>query len=192
MARSCAVVLVLFIASGVLAAESEGTLVFEVRDYESDVKLKKNVQKQLEHGALQWGFQGNELVISFVSQKYVKPELPQTTRWGETDELQLEPGEYRVTCIGYEQCEISRNLEKVLPESAYFNEAILTFNIEPGAVTTLEVLPRFRKTGKLIKVFLPALHVSVLEDGAVVRESLISERTSQSVPWDDYAGPLKY
>lgn len=61
--RVMGVVLTLFIATTVLAADPTGTLVFEVRDYESDVKLKKNVQKQLEHGALQWGFQGNELVI---------------------------------------------------------------------------------------------------------------------------------
>jgi hypothetical protein len=47
MKRSSVAVLVLFIATGVLANEPAGKLVFDVQNYESDVKLKKNVRKQL-------------------------------------------------------------------------------------------------------------------------------------------------
>lgn len=186
------VLCILCIATRVLAAEPAGTLVFQLRDYESDVKLKKKVQKQLEHAGLQWGFEGHELVIPFVSPKFVKPELSETTRWGETDEVQLAPGEYRITCIGYEQRKLFGGIEKVLSESAYFNESVLTFTIRPGEVTKLEILPRFHKTGTMIKVFVPALHVKVIENGAVVRESVVSERTASSIPWDEYSGPLKF
>ena len=47
--------LAFLLATNVFASEPEGTLLFEVQNYESDVKLKKKVEKQIEHGGLEWG-----------------------------------------------------------------------------------------------------------------------------------------
>ena len=80
----------------------------------------------------------------------------------------------------------------MLSESAYFNETVLTFTIRSGEVTTLEILPRYRKTGTMVKMFLPALHAKVFEMDALVEEAVVTERTSQSIPWDEYSGPLKF
>ena len=173
-------------------AQETGTLNVDVKPYESEVKIKKNIAKQLEHGGIRWGFLDDELIVPLISEKYVKPELPHFTRYGESDEIELAPGDYEITSIGYEQKELSRNIDKVLSKSAYFNQRILSFSIQPGATTTLEILPRFKKTGKLIKVFMPDLHVKVVVAGAVKGEAVINERTSSSVPWDDYSGPLKF
>ncbi len=192
MKRICGLVISILLATTVFAADPMGTLLFDLKPYETDVKLKKKVQKQLEHSGIRWGFNGNELVIPMVSEKYVKPELGHMTRYGETEEVPLPPGDYWITCIGYEQRKLFGGPEKILSESAYFNEAVLTFTIRPGEVTKLEILPRYQKTGKMIKMFLPALHTRVIEADVLVREAIVTERTSKSVPWDAYKGALKF
>jgi hypothetical protein len=192
MKRTSILALLILFSTAAMGADPQGTLVFEVQDYESEVKLKKNIVRQLEHGGLVWGFLENELVIPLVAQRFVKPEMNNTTRWGETDEITLPPGDYTLTCIGYQQKELSRNVDKVLSESAYFNLDRLTFTIRDGDTTRIQVLPRFAKSGKLVKVFIPALHVSVFEGDEKTAEAVISERTDSSIAWDDYEGPLKH
>ena len=183
--------LVFLIATNVFASETEGTLLVEVQNYESDVKLKKGIRKQLDRGGLEWAIKGDELVIPFIGTKFVDADPLYTTRWSETDEVSLSPGEYAITFIGYEQKKLFGGIDKVLSKGAYFNERVLTFMIEPGEVTTLQILPRYQKTGSMLKVFLPALHVKVIRDEAVVQESVITGRTEQSISWDDYTGDLK-
>lgn len=174
-------------------AQSTGTLVFDVKAYVSDVKIKPKVEKQLRHAGITWGIQNDVLVISFVNQKFVKAELSYLTRYGERRVLQLEPGEYKLTCIGFVPKGMSGDVDKVLSKSAFFNESVLKFRVQTGKTTVLEVLPVFQKHSTfLVKMFIPDLRTKVVEDGVVKAEAVVNEKTASSVPWDDYAGPLKF
>ncbi len=184
-------VLLLLIATSGLASGADGTLVVEVLNYESEVTLKKKIKKQLDSGGIEWAVSGNEVVIPFIGAKFIDADPLYVTRWGETDDVSLAPGEYAVTFVGYEQKKLFGSIEKVLSKGAYFNEKVLTFAIEPDRVTTLRILPTYQKSGTMLKVFLPALHVTVLRGDEVVEESLITGRTESSIPWDDYTGDLK-
>lgn len=172
--------------------QETGTLKFELRPYESEVKIKKNIARQLDGSGLRWGVHENMIIIPLVSEKFVKPELPHMTRYGESKAIQLPAGNYTITVIGYEQKKLSRNIDKVLSESAFFNEDVLSFSIEPGATTTLDLLPRFAKTGKLVKVFLPKLFVEIHGGDETEGRVLINARMERSIRWDDYTGPLKF
>ena len=182
-----------------LPAEDEpnGRLAFDVKRYASDVEMKEKVEKQLEHAGIEWGMSENLLVISMVNKKFVKVELPHMTRYGEQKVLELKPGAYRITCIGYVHSSNSRDVAKVLSASAFVNESVMTFNILPGKTTTLEILPTIEKQTKTsflvkVKVFLPDLRVKVIEDGVPKGETIVNQRTSTSIAWDDYSGPLKF
>lgn len=176
-----------------VAAQSNGTLVFDVKNYASQVKIKKKVAKQLKHAGLKWGMLGNVLIIPMVSEQFVKPTMSNLTRYGEQTVLELEPGEYKITCIGFEHKKTSRDPDKVLGKSAYFNEAIMTFHVLPGKTTTLEILPTYRKQKTFMTTMLmPDLSVKVSEDGVEKAEAVVNLRTSTSVPWNDYSGPLKF
>jgi hypothetical protein len=53
------------IPSGTFAAsDSTGTLVFNVYNYESEVKLKKKLRSQLDHGGVEWGLLEDELIVT--------------------------------------------------------------------------------------------------------------------------------
>ncbi len=180
------------ISGAAIASEPAGMLVVDVLDYESNVKLKKNIRRQLDNGFLRWTVVDDELVIPLVDERFVEPEFPHATRWGERDELSLPAGDYRLTCIGYEQKELSRDPQEVLAEGAYFNLDIMTFAVRPEQTTRVEILPRFRKTGGfLLKVFVPHLHVKIYEGEELVGEKVVSVRSDESIRWDEYTGPLK-
>jgi hypothetical protein len=174
-----------------------GTLVFDVKSLESDVKIKKNVRKQLEHAGLRWGISDNVLVIPLISQTFVKSELPHLTRYGEKKVIDLEAGQYRITCIGYVHSSNSRDVETVLSKSAFFNEAVMTFTVAAGKTTTLEIRPVLQKQTQSsflvkIKMFMPDLWTKVIEDGVETEETVINQRMTTSISWDDYSGPLKF
>lgn len=188
-----ALLAVLILTAGEAAAEEQtGTLLFDLRPYTSSVTLKKNIKKQLDRGGLKWGLEGNVLVIPLVGEQFVQTPLPHLTRYGKSTEIELPAGDYVISAIGYEQKELSRNVDKVLSASAFFNEEILAFTIRAGEKTTVEIQPQFVKTGKLVKVFIPRLHTRILVDNTEQAKSLINERTESSVAWDDYSGPLKF
>jgi hypothetical protein len=181
-----------------LAADQQsGTLVFDVKRYTSDAKIPKKSQKALEHAGIQWGMLDNSLVITFVSLRFVKADLPYMTRFGEQRTLQLKPGQYTITCIGYVFSSTSSDVDKTLSKSAFFNNDVLTFTVLPSKTTTLEVFPVYEAQSNwrfLTKVtlFIPDLNVKVWEDGIQKGESVINRRTDKSVSWDDYHGPLKF
>ena len=102
------------------AAQSNGTLIFDVKNYASQVKIKKKVAKQLKHAGLRWAMLDNVLIIPMVNEKFVKPAMPNLTRYGEQTVLELKPGEYKITCIGFEHKKTSRDPDKVLAKSADF------------------------------------------------------------------------
>jgi hypothetical protein len=191
----CATILVLVMGlwSGPRwAQEARGTLVFDVKEFTSEVKLKEKVEKQLKSGGLEWGVADGQLVVSMVSKRFIKFDLPNFTRYTEKDTIELEPGEYRITCIGFSP-EGGMSVEKALEKGAYFNLDVLTFQVKAGETTTLEVHPKIQKHTSffLVKTFTPELHVQILQNGTAGEERFINERTDASVAWEDYKGPLK-
>jgi len=191
--RFTLIILAVFIAPAPAESAATGTLVVDVQEYTSEVKIKKKIAKQLRRGAVMWGMLDNLLVISNVSQQYVKPILSNSTRYGEQEQFELEAGNYKITCIGYFQKMVSSDVDVILSKSAYFNEEIMTFTILPGKITTLEIRPVIKKQGSWpAKLYVAEYTVRVIEDGVEMAEAMISERTADSIAWDDYWGPLKF
>jgi len=178
------------ISSG--AQEARGTLVLDLKPFTSEVELKEKVEKQLKSGGLEWGTTAGQMVVSMVGKQYIKFDLSNFTRYGEKKTLEVEAGEYRITCAGFVP-EGGMSVEKILKKGAYFNVDILTFTVKAGGTTTIEVHPTIRKERTFfLKFFLPELLVKVDEDGTVTGQKVINERTEASIAWDDYKGPLKF
>jgi len=187
------IILAVFIAPIPAESAPTGTLVVDVQEYTSQVKIKKKVAKQLKHGGVVWGLSDHLLIVSLVNKQYVKPKLSNMTRYGEQNELGLEAGEYKITCIGFLHKKTSGDVDKVLSKSAFFNEEVMTFTILPDKTTTLEIVPVIKKQKAfLTNMFAPEYTVRVIEDGIEKAEAIISQRTGLSVAWDDYSGPLKF
>lgn len=140
----------------------------------------------------------NSVLISFVNEKYVKADLPYLTRFGDQKTLEIKPGQHTITCIGFEFDSTSSDVDKTLAKSAFFNNEVVTFTVQPGKTTTLEISPIFEAESQWhvltkLTMFIPDLKVRVLEDGTPKGESLvINRRTPKSVAWNDYHGPLKF
>jgi len=185
-------------AAPLAPAQQTGKLVLDLKSYTSGAKIPKRTQQQLEHAGIRWGMVDGTLLIPLVNEKYVKADLPYLTRFGEQRELELKPGEYTITCIGYEFSSTSRDIDKVLSKSAFFNIDDVRFTILPGKTTTLEISPFYEAESQhrlwvKLTMFMPNLRVHVLEDGTPKSEDVvITKRTDKSVSWDDYRGPLKF
>jgi hypothetical protein len=179
-------------------AQQTGTLLFDLKSYKSDAKMAKRSQKALEHGGLRWTMLDNTVLIPLVTENFIHADLSNLTRFGEQKSLELKPGQYTITCVGYEFDSASTDPAKNLAKSAYFNNDVVTFNILPGKTTTLEITPvyeaesHYRFIAKLT-ILLPDLKVRVIEDGTTkVEDVIINRRTEKSVAWNDYHGPLKF
>lgn len=175
-----------------VAQEARGTLVFDVKPFTSEIELKEKIESQLKSGGLEWGVADGQLVVSMVNKRFVRFDLSNFTRYGESKTLELAPGTYRLTCIGFVP-EGGMSAEKALRKGAYFNLDIRTFDVVAGKTTTIEVHPKIQKNSVfLTKFYVPELLVKVIEDGETRAEGVISARTEASVPWEDYNGPLKF
>lgn len=186
-------------ASPAFSQQSEtGTLVFDLKNYTSEAKMPKRSQKDLEHAGIRWGVLDHTMVIPLVNEKFVKADTPYFTRYGEQKSLEMKPGQYTITCIGWEFASVSRDQGKNIAKDAYFNKDVVTFTVLPGKTTTLEVIPIYRAESQRrlwanLTILFPDLKVHVLEDGAPKGDDLvISRRTDKSVAWNDYQGPLKF
>lgn len=174
------------------AQESRGVLVFDVKPFTSEVKLKEKIHNQLKTGGIEWGVAEGQLVVSLVNKRFIRFELPHLTRYGEKKTLELQPGTYRLTCVGFVP-EGGMSVEKALNKGAYFNLDILTFKIDAGKTTAIELQPTIQKKSTFfLKFFIPELLVKVIEDGPTGPERVINERTPASIAWEDYKGPLKF
>ena len=81
----------------------------------------------------------------------------------------------------------------MLSKGAYFNSNVLSFTIEPGETTVLDVTSVIRKENTfLLKFFVPEVSVNVVADGIDFGAVPINLRGDQSIAWDDYSGPLKF
>jgi len=174
------------------AQEARGTLVFDVKPFTSEVELKEKIEKQLKSGGFEWGTAAGQMVVSLVNKRFIKFDLPNFTRYGEKKTLEVDAGEYRLTCAGFVP-EGGMSVEKALEKGAYFNVDTLIFRVKVGGTTTIEVHPTIRKGRTFfLKFFLPELLVKVDEDGTFSGEKVINERTDASIAWEDYKGPLKF
>ncbi len=180
------------------AGQQTGTLVFDLKNYTSDAKIPKRNQKMLEHAGLRWGLLDSGVLISFINEGFVKADMPYLTRYGEQKTLEMKPGHYAITCIGYEFNSTAQDPDKHLAKTAFFNNEVVPFTVSPGKATTLEIVPVYEAESQWrvltkVTVFLPDLKVRVLEDGKPTgAEVVINRRTDKSVAWDDYRGPLKF
>jgi hypothetical protein len=173
-------------------AEATGTLVFDAKPFTSEVDLRPKIENQLKSGGLEWGVKGNELIVTLVNKRFVNAEIPNLTRYGERKEIQLPPGQYTLTCIGLIP-EGGLSVDKVLSKGAYFNTNVLSFTIEPGQTTVLDVTSVIRKENTfLLKFFVPEVSVNVVANDVEFGAVPINIRDEKSVAWDDYAGPLKF
>lgn len=183
--------LCLFMAEG-RAQETNGTLVFDIKPFRSEVKLKPKIENQLKSGGIEWGIKDRQLVISLVNKRFVAFDINHLTRYGQSERLELPPGKYQLTCIGLEM-KTAFSPEKVLAKGGFFNENILTFDIEAGKTTTLSLDPVIAKDMTfLIEWYMPALLTSVTTDSNTTEPKAINLREDGSVAWPDYSGPLKF
>jgi hypothetical protein len=173
-------------------AEATGTLVFDAKPFTSEVDLRPKIENQLKSGGLEWGVKGNELIVTLVNKRFVNAEIPNLTRYGERKEIQLPPGQYTLTCIGLIP-EGGLSVDKVLSKGAYFNTNVLSFTIEPGQTTVLDVTSVIRKENTfLLKFFVPEVSVNVVANDVEFGAVPINVRDEKSVAWDNYSGPLKF
>ena len=174
------------------AQDARGTLLLDVKPFTSEVELKEKISNQLKTGGIEWGVAEGQLVVSLVPKRFIRFDLPNLTRYGESKSLELEPGTYRLTCVGFIP-EGGLSVEKILRKGAYFNLDVQTLDVVAGRTTTIEVHPAIQKKSTFfLKFFTPELLVRVIEDGATKSERVINGRTDASIAWDDYEGPLKF
>ena len=174
------------------AQDTQGTLKLDLKPFVSEIKLKKKILKQLESGALEWGVTGNQFVTTLANKRFINFDFPYMTRYGTSKEIQLAPGKYEITCIGFIY-NGGMNVDKVLEKGAFFNLDVLSFEIFEGKTTTLEILPIIEKSRSLmLKMYMPNLIVKVIENDEVKAEKSVSEKTENSIEWNDYEGELKF
>ena len=174
------------------AALADGTLAINVAAFQSEVKLKEKVQKQIEGGGMEWGLAGNQLTVTTVNKQYVGPTIDHLTRFGTNATVNLPAGEYHISCVGMVY-DGGLSVAKVLSKGAYFNENVMTFRIEDGQTTTLDIRPVIRaSSGMLLKVFMPEYIAKSTLNGEVSSDVSLNARGEKSVAWDDYTGDLKF
>lgn len=188
----------LWIAGGAAAEVPEkGTLVFDVKDYETKTGIPKKVRKELENRGVQWGMVDNVLVITYIHMRHINADMPYLTRWGQKEILELEPGAYEITCISYDLKKYERDADKFIAKNAYVNEGILKFEIEAGGTTTLSVLPVYRKQVRKNvltkhKTLKPDFIVTLIEEGQAGQTVTVNKRNRSSIKWGNYKGPLRF
>lgn len=175
------------------AQQATGKLRVEILPFSSEIELKEKVKKQLESGGLEWGAKDGQLVFTMVNKRFINFDLPNFTRYGTDTSIELPAGEYSVTGIGLIPS-TAFSPEKILAKGAYFNEKVMSFNIEEGKTTTVKVKPVIRKNATFfLNYFMPELLVSIApEGGEFGPEVSVIAKTESSVPWPAYNGPLKF
>ena len=186
-----------FVVSQVAWSQSDGAqtgqLEFDVQPHVVIDRLNKALRSRVQFLTVDWGIEDNHLVISQVNPTLLDREFPHKIRFGENVSVELDSGAYEVSCVGFNLESNSKNLDKVLSKSAFFNLSVLRFQIAPGKTTTLEVVPEVHRHKTFtLQMAIPELRVRVIEDGVEVGTGLLCRRTETAVAWDDYSGPLKF
>lgn len=174
------------------AQETTGTLVFDVKPFTSNVKLKEKIENRLKTGGIEWGIADGQLVVTLVNKRFIAFEIPNMTRYGESKTLQVPAGSYKLHCIGFVP-EGGFSVEKALSKGAWFNLDLTTFEIPAGKTVTIEVYPTMDSESTFfLKFYLPQLKLRIVADGQSSGDLIINHRGLAAIAWDDYNGPLKF
>ena len=184
------------------AEPTTGTFVVQISPFASEVPLKPKIEAQLKTGGVEWGLQGDQMVVSMVNKRFVDFDLNQMTRYGSQQTLQLAPGTYRLTTLGFEP-RTAFSVEKALAKSAYVNENMVSFEVIAGKTTTMKIDPIIvdKDATLFLDYFIPTLFVSVSTDhgNGTIEETTpaatavaINLRGDKSVAWPAYHGKLKF
>ena len=173
-------------------APATGTLVLDVKPFQSEVALKPKIQSQLESGGIEWGIKDGRMVVPMINKRFVDFDVSHMTRFGRSETLTLPAGEYAITSIGLEM-HTAFSPEKVLAKGAYVNQDVLKFTVEPGKTTTVTMLPIIaRDMTFLVEWYMPALRTTVTTDAGTTEPVAINVRTDTSIAWPNYDGSLKF
>ena len=189
-----AVLAVLFIVASPAFAQdaATGTLVLDVKPFQSEITLKPKIQSQLESGGIEWGLKDGKMVVPLINKRFVDFDISHMTRFGRSETLTVPAGEYTITSIGLEM-HTAFSPEKVLAKGAYVNRDVLKFTVEPGKTTTVTMLPIIaRDMTFLIEWYMPALRTTVTTDAGTTEPVAINLRTDASIAWPAYDGALKF
>jgi len=186
----------LFLVGGAISQETKGNLIFRSLPYQSEEKIPKDIKSQLDYKGIIWGFKDSTLVVTKTSPTYINAEFPYTTRYGEEKSIELKTGKYNITCIGFENNSVAKDVNEQLSKNSFYNVNVLSFNVTPDKTTIIEILPMMIKDTKSnfstkYKMFIPEFITKIIEDGKITAEKTIDTRTENSISWDDYTGPLK-
>ncbi|MFC5570557.1 hypothetical protein ACFPN1_10850 [Lysobacter yangpyeongensis] len=179
------------VAAPVTVPAGMGTLVVDVNQFTSEKELPKKVNKQLANGGLEWGIKDNQIVFTMVGKQFLDFPINHMTRYGQNESLQLPAGEYRITGIGLEAV-VGFSVQKILDKGAYVNENVMTFTIEPGKTTTLNIKPVIYKDNAIVTWYMPTLVGTTRSEAGTSTEVQINTRTDASIAWPQYNGPLKF
>lgn len=173
--------------------ESQGILVFQVLNYTTEVKIPINVKGVIDYADIDWSIIDSTLVISCIYSKFLKPEISNHTRYRDEKILSLNPGKYSITCVSHQLMSdsFSKDIDKVLSSTVFFNLDILSFKICQNDTTIIEILPTYmRYTIKGKDIYNPTYSCTVFDHGEKITK-IINLRTDNSISWDDYKGTLK-
>jgi hypothetical protein len=174
------------------AVIAPGTLVVEAKPFTSEKPLPSKVEKQLKNGGLEWGIRDDQVVFTMVNKQFVDFPINHMTRYGQSEQLTLPPGKYRITGIGMEMT-AGFNVQKILARGAFVNEDVLTFEIQPGKTTTLSINPVIKRDGALVVDFwMPTLMTSIVGEAGASHEIALNMRGDHSIAWPEYSGSLKF
>lgn len=169
-----------------------GTLVVDVKPFQSEKDLPKKVVRQLQNGGLEWGIRDTDLVFTMVAKQYIDFPISHLTRYGTSETLTLPAGEYRITGIGLEM-NTAFSVEKVLEKGAYVNENIVVFRIESGKTTTLSIVPQIMIDRTFaVNFWMPSMLASVSDGTTTTEPVAVNDRNEHSIIWPNYTGPLKF
>jgi hypothetical protein len=180
-----------------LAQAATGTVVMEVERLQSDVALSTELQEQIKTGGVDWGINGNELVLTVVDPRYLEFDYRFRTRYGYRNAVQLPPGTYHLTAVSREPRR-SYSEERLLNRATFVNKQVATFTVEAGKTVTVNVQPVILDDDALVPaVFIPTLFASVSQDDAPpgaksARNVPVTLRDGNSIPWPDYRSPIKF
>lgn len=183
----------LFAAHSASAQEAAtGSLLVNVQTFTSEKELPKKVQKQLASGGLEWGVKDQQLVFSMVNKRFVDFPLSHMTRYGQSETLTLPAGTYQITGIGLEMT-TSFSIDKILEKGAFVNENVLSFTIEPGKTTTLNIQPVIYKDATFaVNFWMPTLNAQAKNEAGESAQVPLNTRGPSSIAWPAYRGPLKF
>lgn len=190
----CLLLFVCMIGAGNVFAQDTGTLVIDIKPFNSERELPKKIETQLKNGGLEWGERGGQLVFATMNKRFIDFPLNHMTRFGQSETLQLAPGEYTVTGIGL-NVSMGFNPQKIVDRGGYINEHVMKLHIEAGKTTTLHIDPVIYRDGAFIMDFYqPTLNATVTApDGSTSTTPVaLNSQTATSVNWGKYNGPLKF